>query len=566
VKTSRRNAIGRSLLACWVGAAVILSPPRAVADPDYNAALKRAQYLLNATMPTDDDLAASAASDDAYKTAVRGYIDGPNFYDAVLRYHEKLFGTGLDTDYLQELNLNDIDNKTNKVASITCNRDNGDGRYSCYFTGQDSNDPTAAATCPQTWEQPVSVFWYPSVVAWVCPEVVNACGSDLSRCFIEYQNAADAENAEFGTTEIFDSQIDITNSLSRQAAGLATAVVVANYPYTKVLQPGLTAVDGALVHMLHQSDHFDLNKLNLPPGLLDLVNQLTLTDTQYVLVNSGSAADQGGVLSTFGWLRRYEKDRTRANNTYSRLLCRQFTAMLPRVFPADPGNLRTTPGCMGCHSILDPMADFFAQYGEGGNLYDGVGAGVQTEFNNQPGSSLSDLANIISGDNAFATCSVQNVWQWLMGRGFYLDEAPLREKLTSYFVTTNFSFKELVYAIATHPAFIEGSRSDATVGDPLTEPPLGQPPGGSTAAAPCTKTIDFTADIQPKLTQCAPCHNPQSSPRQDLSTQAEWKQWGPQAVTFMASGQMPPGQAGPPLIGPVWDLKEAVRCWLGQNP
>jgi hypothetical protein len=214
------------------------------------------------------------------------------------------------------------------------------------------------------------------------------------------------------------------------------------------------------------------------------------------------------------------------------------------------------------------LADFFTQYGEGGDLYDGESAGVPTYFNNQTGTGLGSLASIVASDNAFATCTVQNVWQWLMGRGFYLDEAPLRAALTSYFVQTNFSFTELVYAVATHPAFIEGTRSDATVGDPLAAPPLGQPPGGSAAPAPCTKTISFATDIQPALTQCAPCHNPQSTGRQDLSTLAEWKQWGSQAVSFMASGQMPPGQAGPPLIGPVWDLKEDVRCWLagGMDP
>src|SRR6185312_6836691 len=114
----------------------------------------------------------------------------------------------------------------------------------------------------------------------------------------------------------------------------------------------------------------------------------------------------------------------------------------------------------------------------------------------------------------------------------------------------------LVYAVVTYPGFIEGSRADATVGDPLDSPPLGQPPGGD-PNPPCNQTIDFAADIAPKITQCTNCHYAGVTGRQELATEADWKQWGSQAEEMMASGQMPPGQTGAPLIGPVYDLKEA---------
>src|SRR6185312_9010039 len=154
-------------------------------------------------------------------------------------------------------------------------------------------------------------------------------------------------------------------------------------------------------------------------------------------------------------------------------------------------------------ATLDPFADFFGEWGQGGDLYSGLQPNLDdASFDNQSGSDVQDLANIIRDDSAFATCTVQNVWQWLMGRGFYRDEANLRAALTSYFVTTNYSFKELVYAIATHPGYIEGTRADATVTDPLDSPPLGQMPSDTSAPAACTKTIDWTADIKPNISQC----------------------------------------------------------------
>lgn len=552
----------------YLALALLLLSSTALGQSDYNRALKRAQYLLNATTPTDEQHAAWGADASGYKGAVRGFLEHPNFYDTMMRYHERLFGTGLANDYLDELQNDDIDGKENKIARISCNRATGvDQRFRCSWAGRDERQRSSASAgnCPASWEQAVTVFWYPGVVAWVCPSVVRTCGSDLSRCFIEYENENEARNAELGATEIFDSRFSVVKSLSKQSSGIASAVVVANYPYTKILEPGLTAVDGAIAHFYRQVHHFDLSKLNPPPELIEVVNNISLTDTRFRLVYTGNTYEQAGVLTTFGWLRRYEKNRTRANQLYERLLCRKFTSELPRVFPADPGNLRTTPGCSGCHATLDPLADFFAAWGEGGELYQGSRSTIATTFSGKGGSFVSDLANIIREDSAFSTCAVENAWKWLMGRGFFADEADLRKELTNYFLTTGLSFKELIYAIATHPAFTNAARQDALVGDPLEMPPLGQPPGGNTDK-PCPETpIVFATDIQPSIGQCSNCHAAGTA-RQPLVTEDQWRSLGRTAANMMASGSMPPGQAGPPFSGVVFDLKEKVRCWLEQSP
>jgi hypothetical protein len=421
------------------------------------------------------------------------------------------------------------------------------------------------SSCPASWEKAVSIFWYPGIVAWVCPSILSACGSDLSRCFIEYEDEEEAKNSELGTTEAFDSRFSVIKSLGLQPAGLATAIVVENYPYTKILASGLTAVDGAIAHLYRQQHHFDLSKMHISSELLDIVDEISLTDTRFRLINMDSSYDQGGILSTFGFLRRYEKNRTRANELYKRLLCRTFISEPPAVFPQDPGNLREAPGCSGCHKTLDPLADFFLGWGEGGDLYAAGKPSVDTTFGGQVGSNVHDLAGIISGDAAFATCTVENVWSWLMGRGFFTDESKLRAALSNYFIQTDYSLKELVYALATHPAFIEGARTDAVVGDPLAAPALGEAPG-ETALAPCDTPITYATDVAPGVDQyCGTCHNGSNASRQTLTTESDLNTWATQTVSMMASGNMPPGQAGPPLIGPIFELKEAIRCWQEQK-
>jgi hypothetical protein len=559
----------KRLLLLALAASAFLAPPlspnagetRAAAD--YARALKRAQYLLNATVPTDADFSAHAGSEATYEGAVRRFIDHPNFYDAVMRYHERVFGVGLPGEYLDEIQRTDIDGKELKIARLRCSR--GDGpraRFSCAWDGGDTGR-NRTGQCPLSMEEPVTPFWKPEAVVWVCPSVARACGTNLSKCFVEYGNENEAKNTELGTSEAFDSRFTIVKSLSRQAAGLATAVVVDNWPYTKILEPGLTAVDGALAHLYGQTNHFDLKRLNVPADLMRQLEEVSLDDTRFNLVYTGNAYEHAGVLTTFGWLRRYEKNRTRANQLYERLLCRKFTADLPRVFPQDPGNLRTRDGCKGCHATLDPLADFYLSWGEGGDVYRGAGAAKKTTFAGKGGSSLADLSRIITGDEAFATCAVQNAWEWMLGRKFYASEKALRDELTAYFVKTRYSFRELVYALATHPAFTSAARADSVVTDPLDPPPLGKVPDAT--KKPCPPSVDFSVDIAPAAQSlCAACHDG-SEGRQALSDEADWRRMGKTAVGMMASGSMPPGQSGPPSAGAVYELKEAARCWIEQE-
>lgn len=553
----RQTIIGLSCLA--------VSFSNSFAQNDYEAALRRAQYLLNGSVPTDQQFETVSSSDENYRQAIRAFLEDENFYDAALRYHERILGVGLPDEYLEELLRDDIDGKAEKFASITCGRSDGaNARYRCFWTS--NFEEGDGAGCPESWEKPVSVFWYPEIVAWVCPSVQSTCGPDLSRCFIRYEDEQQARNSELGTTASFDSRYAVIKALSRQAAGLATAVVYENYPYTKVLEPGLTAIDGAIAHFYRQTHHFKIDQLNLNPELFDLVEEMPLTDTKFKLVKTdGYDYASAGILSTFGWLRRYDKNRTRANELYKRLLCREFTSELPRVFPSDPGNLREQEGCSGCHAVLDPLADFFLSWGEGADLYIGEQATTETYFNNQSGQYLSDLVEIIRNDQAFSTCTVQNVWEWLIGRKFYTSEAELRSALNEYFQTTRYSFKELVYAITTHPVFLSARRSDATVTDPLEQPPLGQAPGS--AERSCDETYTYADDIEPLASQyCTGCHNATRAgdtsrpPSSDLSSEAQWQDWGAQSVDMMGAGQMPPGNTGLEIQ----DFRHIVRCWLEQ--
>ena len=216
--------------------------------------------------------------------------------------------------------------------------------------------------------------------------------------------------------------------------------------------------------------------------------------------------------------------------------------------------MRTADGCSGCHATLDPLADFFMTWGEGGDIYEGAQSSVNTYFNNQSGRYVSDLARIVREDTAFATCTVENVWQWLIGREFYTNEETLRDALTEYFVNTKYSFKELSYAIATHPMFINDERESSVVTDPLADPPLGEVP--ENVEIDCTDLGEYD-DFSAHIGECTACHNSSSS-LTDLSVKSGWQGVAPNALDMMSSGQMPPGGSN----SNVESLRQGVKCWI----
>lgn len=530
---------------------------------DYNLALRRAQYLLMGTIPTVSDLQNFGKDKASYESAVRTYINSENFYQSSLRFHQKLFGVGLPNEYIEELFREDLDNKHKKVATILCNRAWGENnRFTCFWESQ-AEWRTGKPPCTSTSELPAQVFWSKGTTAWVCPSVLSTCGADLSQCLVRYYPEDEAVHSELGASEIFDSRFAIINSLGKQSAGLAASIVYENYPYTMLLEPNVTAIDGTIAHFLKQQHHFNIQKLGFKPEAISAAKSITITDNKFNLLKVNDASgNTAGILSTFGWLRRYSKNRTRANELYERLLCRKFASELPKVFPADPGNLREKEGCAGCHSTLDPLADFFLGFGEGGDLYTGGQTPVNTYFNAQYGTNLTDLANIIRNDQAFATCTAQNVFKWLVGRQFHQNEDSLRSSLAQYLIATNYSFKELVYAVVTHPVFTDSGRSDAQVSNPLSDPVMGTFVG---EVIDCSNgPYTFAAHIEPYVGQCNTCHDGVIRSTA-LTTETDWQSLGTQSLSLISISQMPPGQGGT-LSTEVLSLRNNLHCWLEANP
>ncbi len=159
--------------------------------------------------------------------------------------------------------------------------------------------------------------------------------------------------------------------------------------------------------------------------------------------------------------------------------------------------VNTDPGCVACHSVLDPLAAFFWGYKEqlkrGAILaaydvgcewdwslgepprgayrvehwcyplkfYDvGESKGWETwglkppAYYGAPASDVRDLGWMIREDPRFAQCTARNVWSWMAQTPRDQVPAAIVDELAATFTDSDQSLKELARAVVTHEAFV----------------------------------------------------------------------------------------------------------------
>ncbi|PHS11202.1 MAG: hypothetical protein COA78_10300 [Blastopirellula sp.] len=144
-----------------------------------------------------------------------------------------------------------------------------------------------------------------------------------------------------------------------------------------------------------------------------------------------------GMLSMFQYLRRYPTTETNRNRLRSRMYYQHFLGvdimqLAPRVADAAAVDAKfdnptmQAPGCVVCHTTLDPIAGLFQDYDKDGYLgprkegwyTDMFGSGFEGEDlpDQQQWRSLQWLGQRTANDPRFATAMVEHVYYILFGR------------------------------------------------------------------------------------------------------------------------------------------------------
>ena len=309
------------------------------------------------------------------------------------------------------------------------------------------------------------------------------CGPNLRLC-------STAETAATLRQSLIDQQMRVVED-----------VVSKNLPYTDVLLRKTVPMNGPIAHYLTYQSRlsFDVfgeaDPSNPVPAGLTYLQKDTWVDVE-------RAGRHSGILTTPGYLLKYQSNRGRAHRYYNAFECSSFIPAGPLPSPQEAcsknDDLTKRCGCSACHVALEPMAGHWGRFAEYGLTplsefrYPKTAGSVCTNFqsldqlfrcfrfyNVQPtpqeepyrnllrpyvfrtpeevakleaGPAALAQASIDSGK--FASCTVRKMWGYYMRREPTPDEeATVVPKLAADFKASNYKLKDLIKAVVTQPAY-----------------------------------------------------------------------------------------------------------------
>lgn len=294
----------------------------------------------------------------------------------------------------------------------------------------------------------------------------------------------------------------IRASLLEQELRVIDSVVEADQPYHEILRTPRVEVNGPIAHFLAYQSRLDFDVFGdpdptspIPPGLA-----FTAPDRWVPVMRSGR---HSGILTTPGYLLRFQSNRGRAHRFYNAFECASFipNGPLPSPFEAcsQHQDLTKRCGCDACHKTLEPMASHWGRFAEYGlspidderfpaaigptcmqpftsieqlfrcvRFYEIDPVGEESAYfgmlnayvfrtpeerqNIEQGPSRLATSAIDTG--RFATCTARKMWTHFMRRiPTAEEEETIIPELVSKFRAQNHALRAMVKAIVTHPAY-----------------------------------------------------------------------------------------------------------------
>jgi hypothetical protein len=292
------------------------------------------------------------------------------------------------------------------------------------------------------------------------PERVRTLFSEI---YLTRQDYYYVTAADYG----LDDEVAFAGSVGDEPLRILSHIAEHDLPYTDLVTADWTMGDANLVQA------FELERLDTTNGW----GQARYTD--------GRPA--AGVLATNGMWWRYQTNSSNANrgraNAISKiLLCQDFLSK-PIEFDRnvnllDQGALnealQTNPGCVACHSSLDPLASYL--YGFNYYYYDSQleitnyhpereqewreYTGVPPGYYGDPGETLDDLGRQIASDARFASCITEQVFELVNDRPATVLEADLISDARQTFLDDGLVLRTLFREHMTADTYRKGLDSD----------------------------------------------------------------------------------------------------------
>ena len=344
-------------------------------------------------------------------------------------------------------------------------------------------------------------YWDPEATLKVCAfdaqlYAVSSSGTDCSSIdALGDTECGCGEGLRYCSTR--DVGRRVADSIGRDIDERVRALISEDASYLDLFLRDEAYVDGALAHYLRYLAPFSrevgMRPSPVPPTALP---DLDYDDETFVPISLD--AEHAGVLTSPGFLLRYQTNRARASKFYEVFRCEPFQPPPGGLPPGDDAcsleaDLQARCGCKYCHALLEPAASHFGRWGEYGAGFldqehypdrrddcESCGRGNEGcsqdcrehyivsatspdqapfigmlkafEFRRPEHEAFVGLGpkNMVTEavvDGSLSRCVAQRTSERLLGRELGADDDAWLESLASAFVQNGFNYRSLVKAI-----------------------------------------------------------------------------------------------------------------------
>jgi hypothetical protein len=299
-----------------------------------------------------------------------------------------------------------------------------------------------------------------------------------------------------------DTLATLRSSLLEQELRIIDRVIVNDQPYHDILRTKSFDVNGPVAHYFTYQSRLNYDLYGAQDPTSPIPQGLAFTDKdKWIAVDR--TGKHSGILTTPGYLLRFQSNRARAHRFYEAFECSAFIPSGPLPAPSEPcskhEDLTKRCGCNACHTTLEPMASHWGRFAEYGispiddvqypeifggacaqpfssleqafrcfRFYKMTAVGEEVPYQYQLNAYVfrtpDQIVNIDQGpvhlaqqsidSGAFATCTARKLWAYFMRRQPTSDEdTSVIPALVKQYEASNFNLRTMVNQIVAHAAY-----------------------------------------------------------------------------------------------------------------
>ncbi|MAA79594.1 MAG: hypothetical protein CL916_10075 [Deltaproteobacteria bacterium] len=346
---------------------------------DLHHYVRSASLDIRGHVPTIDEILSLEESEELSDNTLDEWLNSLAFEERVIDYHKELFWNKLSTQVIQRRRLVRISNIYYSPSKRSTYRGN---RTHCgdFEANYDSNGQLITQ---ELEDGSIQEGWVYATPYWAPDSSIKLCAFDAQEADFSASSGVACDSLD-GHKEVdcgcgpnvqwcFDNNLrsDFTDSVAKEVEERVRKMLKENMSYDQFLVQPFAQVNGPMVHYFKYIYIFD-DKFQPYVDIENLPDLAYSDKDAWLDVETPDSAQ--GIFSSAAWLLRHQTNRGRANRLYGAFLCSEFIPVEGKIegltgteLPSP--DLSRREGCVDCHARLEPMAAYWARWGEASQNY-----------------------------------------------------------------------------------------------------------------------------------------------------------------------------------------------------